>query len=318
MTKENIVFVLGAGSHYPYGFPIMKDLKADIIKNFPDQYSELYYTGGSDNMRRMFRQNAKIFVDNFHESPIESIDTYLHLNDKFAEIGKAAIFCNLLKKEKESLNIKQDQDDWFKILFNKMLSPNMGVDSLKDFQSGNITFITFNYDRLLEHKFFKALKATYTQSAENEIIESFNRIKIIHVYGSLGELDVLGYNDFNNNKLRFGNTEIDYTNTGKKFQDGIKLIHERTTGNDYTEIKEKISGAKWIYFLGFGYGYENLNILNIPQNLNPQQIINGTGVFLGEGQIKNITLFLQNNQTPKGPEVNISKDCSYVLTNHLF
>jgi hypothetical protein len=321
MIESKTVFILGAGAHYPYGFPIMSKLKTEIVENFPNQYIHFQRSQWQKNQAKM---DAGRFVTNFNLSPIESIDLYLHCNKEFAEMGKAAIFYNLLFKEKdfrtdnylkylEKNNIPKD--DWFRIIFNQMMDHESGEDGLKNFQSDKISFITFNYDRFLEFMFFRALRFTYGKYSEAEIVEAAKKIKIYHIYGSLGKLNYSPNESAN--ELRFGETDIDYYMTGNNFMNNIKLIHERNPGKDGSDFQEIISNAKRIYFLGFSYADENLKLLNIPNCFNDSSTIYGTGFLYEDPQILKYKRKLSKSIQHSNSVYLIKGDCSYLLRNYL-
>jgi hypothetical protein len=300
------VVILGAGAHYPYGFPIMKELKDEIITNLSIRFP---FYPNDPNSAEALRQSITNFIKKFKLSPINSIDLYLTLNanvNNFPMIGKSAIFLRLLQKEylfkvdkykKVSDNSdkkKMLDDDWFNIIFNYMINSRKGLTELKYFQHDNITFITFNYDRLLEFLFLRSLQNTYTANTEDEIFSVFSKIKILHVYGSLGD-----YYPDAPNYLDFGNTTIGYNSEGIKFIKNIKLINERNQEPNNSEIIDVITRAERIYFLGFSYQNENLEILNIPKSFTQKMKVYGTALSFFKEERDRIETRMTNTINPK-------------------
>jgi hypothetical protein len=321
MLNKRTVFIFGAGAHVPYGFPTMEMLKKDIITNFEYQYRHFF---SNEFSKKIGATQAKEFINSLRYSNIDSIDLFLFNNQGYSnydEIGKSAIFYNLLSKELLFLNdtYKNDKssqdiysDNWFNILFNKMIDRRMGKEGLYNFGTQNVTFITFNYDRLLEFLFFRSLVHTYKSYDEKEIVATLKKLDIYHVYGSLGELNYT--KNSNESGLKFGEMDIQFENNGVKRTGDIKLIHERNELSK--EVVNKIESAERIFFLGFGFAPENLSMLKIPTALNQFQKVYGTGYGWEPGQIKWITNYLKKNQISLTPEVEIlDLNCSRLLNN---
>jgi len=70
------------------------------------------------------------------------------------------------------------------------------------------------------------------------------------------------------------------------------VIHERTD-LDLDNAKQKISDARRIFFLGFGYAEENLEILNIPKLFNKEQEVYGTALGKTKKEISGIKSGMQ-------------------------
>jgi hypothetical protein len=186
MNSKQTVLVLGAGASIPYGFPSGETLKQDIIEtldiNKPTEETNKWY----DIIRRTFKySNNEIeeFRINLQESYQPTIDAFLERQRRFLPIGKAAIALSLIPRENDvsfSDNNNQEQK-WYHKLFQK-LDSNIGR-----FNECNISIITFNYDRSLEHFIFQRIMYSYG-CAEEECKKKMQNIPIIHVYGQLGYL----------------------------------------------------------------------------------------------------------------------------------
>ncbi|MEJ5260180.1 MAG: hypothetical protein WHS88_08335 [Anaerohalosphaeraceae bacterium] len=148
--------------------------------------------------------------------------------------------------------------------------------------------ITFNYDRSFEYYFLCALAAKYKVPAQ-EAARIFSNLRIVHVYGQLGELPELvstddeagkekavPYDSFREEKNRWG---INLRNAA----DGIQLLWD--TPND--KISENIKKAQEIIYqqnntlLFLGFGFDPTNIERIMPIKEIDIEISAYGTFFG-------------------------------------
>lgn len=197
-----------------------------------------------------------------------SIDAFLEQNEKYVDIGKHAIAAALFPNENyNNLLGMIGGEYWYDYLYHRLISGS----NIDDFSQNQLNVITFNYDRSLEIFLHRALIGFYGRS-EEETRKLLSNIHILHVYGSLGPLPwqtndakaIINYNG----KI----SEKRIVECAKN----IKTIHEASedTG-DITLARELLKNARRIYFLGFGYHQENLDILRI-QDLDHNRDIMGT------------------------------------------
>lgn len=289
MINTQTLFILGAGASWPYGFPTGQGLREYIIYKFPEYYRQIltpYY-----NRSRSSMDEAMVEVDHFIKAfkgaPRTTIDDFLSINPAYQNIGKKAIATSILYYEKESkfgedINNHQ-QEDWFSLLFNKMIEGFTSSNSLDDFAKNKISFITFNYDRSLEHFFYTAL-LSYFDSRKDDIIldtKKYIPFTISHVYGQIdkSEWDKEA-------KTSFYRPSIDYQWINV-LKDNIKVIGEREEKDD-VEISKLLSNAEIIFFLGFGYATENIEALNFLKNIRDETQIYGTGKDFTKEEIEEI------------------------------
>ena len=97
-------------------------------------------------------------------------------------------------------------------------------EDYKKFLDNEITFITFNYDRSLEHFFYNSFLTLTNLIPEIQKVELLKKIKIFHVYGTLADLP--WQNDANQG-LPYGN-EI-WVEHIVKNKNNIKTISERSS-----------------------------------------------------------------------------------------
>jgi len=313
MISGKTTFILGAGAHKPWGFPIMSELKALIIRDFSGQYyNYLNFISDSkifrDNKRHLIEEN---FVKNYEISPVCSIDRFLRENPKFSNDGKMAIIFNLLAKENlfiSEYSKKELNDNWFNYLFNIMIDFS---ENPTDILKNDVAFITFNYDRTLEYLFLQSLRCTYTDLYYEKVVDIYKKIPIYHVYGKLGNLKEDNAN-VQEPFLVYGEMFNAVYHRIEELSKNIMLIQERKS-NNYDSILKRISESNNIYFLGFSYDIANMEILGFPEILNEQNIY-GTALSQTKHEISKIKARLS-----KHSRYDIIQDLEslQLLRNHL-
>lgn len=253
MITRPTVFVLGAGASYGFGYPLGKNLVEIILKNFdpvnPKNTIELFKgLGFSEEEIASFRNELK-----FSASP--SIDTFLEPRKEDERIlGKLAIANALIPFENEEPLFYDNS--WYSIFFNKINS------SFENFDKNKVSFITFNYDRSLEHFLFTTLKNRY-QKTEQECAAKLKNIPIVHLYGKLALLPWERTNP--SDYTRDYNPKIT-PHFLRKSSTSLKIIYDKVdlpNDTDFKKAKLLLNGARKIYFLGFGYHTDNLERLRI-------------------------------------------------------
>jgi len=290
MIKENTVFILGAGASNPYGLPTGDELRKYLCNEFSHDYEMNILAQiqeghlSKDFEHREAIDMARIFARNFTNSHTPSIDLYLSRKRDEPEtvfMGKMAIIFSILKSEQSSQfepNIQDDkkkEQDWYFELYARMTNTLIEPDSYKLFGDNNVSFITFNYDRTLEHFFYISIHHSFfprnlTATHKREIWSVLNEIPIIHVYGQVAPLP--WQNDASNIPYR---TPVKYRHL-EHFRENIQTIYEADADGIKTKVSKKISEAKKIFFLGFRYADENLKTLGIPKVFTQRQKIYGT------------------------------------------
>ena len=319
MIKEDTVFILGAGASWPYGLPTSEELRIKICQNFADRIKNLVEARAPDKAERMYKE-ALEFTDAFYGSS-DSIDLWLMNNKRFITIGKHAIITYILQGESNG-NLRErsphPEQDWYTHLWKKMKDDSKVIQNFESFSSNNIDFITFNYDRSLEHFLIGCIaNRFYTHNiSEKEIIDQFNTRKIIHIYGKIAPLNWQSKRKF----LPYGHNPenmwlAEYTNN-------IKIIEEAEKTKEVEDAVSLIKKAKRIFFLGFGYAQENLKILDIPKILNRSTKIFGTAIGLNEEERKDKINLITTPSTPQAlfNNKNIRMepvDCLELLKKHL-
>jgi hypothetical protein len=258
------VFVLGAGASQPFNLPLGIELYRAVIDNF----------GRNGVKRELFldttsHSEAQLddFLNALGRSGLTSVDAFLERRfDEFLEIGKAAMAIELMLREEESHLWKAP--NWMLYLYGLM-----GCKSFEDFSGNDVSFVTFNYDRSLEHFLCTSLASSYGRPIEHSANE-IKHIPIIHLHGRLGYLPWEGKNG-----RAYGDKTIDHRIVDLCVKE-MRVVHEDITDRDadFAEAKRLLKAAKRVYLMGFGFGNKNVERIDLP-SLEPE-IFYGTAYGL--------------------------------------
>ena len=268
MISKKTVFILGAGAHIPYGFPSGKELIRNVVaqlrvaQNHSDLNLRALPQRSGVNSQYVQQQNIARFIDSLSQAGQASIDTFLNANQHmggYDVLGKVGVAQTLLQSEANFLTAKthekNTQYDWFEYLFEKMAD---GIGKVEHFfRDNHISFITFNYDRLLEFKLFNSLKNSFNIASDQDVLNMVSAIPIHHVYGSLGEFEPSRFGDLNQWESSFKS---------------INTIYEVSAGQS-DAVNSAISAlneAEKICLLGFGFHHENVSLLDLPRVIEEQ------------------------------------------------
>lgn len=257
ITDYNTVFILGAGASCPYGFPTAEGLKNDICTNYSKKIRHLREDINPEQLNgfiNLFKYSGEISIDNFL-ARYEKLDKFKYVISH----GKAAIFISISNFERNSPlynDFLQIRDDWYGWIYRKMRPFN----DISDLSKNKVSFITFNYDRSLEHYFLTSLCNSFGYVNKSIIMEKLSSIPIVHVYGELGSLE-----EMDDNYLSFGG-KCNFIEISK-FKDNIKTMYERNE-NRNEKIDEILKDAEKIFILGFGFDKENVQFLKLKKYLS--------------------------------------------------
>lgn len=249
MLTRRTVLVLGAGASVPFNFPTGLTLSNEIVQGCAQNahHFELLKTLG-----HFLPEEINRFRVAFYLSGKNSIDAFLEHRSEFLKIGKAAIAISLIPYERTDHIFTFSPDNWLRYVFNQMST------SFDEFGKNPLSIVTFNYDRVVEHFLFTALKHSYGKS-DKECIEVLNQIPIVHLHGRLGCLPWQGVGG------RAFSHEADQQSLRVSI-DNLKIIHEDITDGrdeDFTTAKRLLAQAQQIFFLGFGFNRTNVERLDI-------------------------------------------------------
>lgn len=261
MITTPTVFILGAGASYPYEYPLGEELRKHLYKSSSISLSDISRIA---DLRTSFR-----------ESSTASIDQFLNRNQEFGDLGKEMITAAIFEYERRSKfrESTERSGDWYTYLFRHMTETLNEPDSYNDFKNNTVSFITFNYDRSLEHFFYQSLRNSFISAEADKIFEQFKSIPIHHVYGRLPNLPF--ENSTSNVPYGPGNQHSLSPMSINQYSKNIKIMYERQE-SEYEEMTDIIRHAERIFFLGFGFAKENVERLKINEALDYGQAIFGT------------------------------------------
>ena len=237
---------------------------------------ELFLALDGENRLRDFRKK-------FEDSSTKSIDLFMARNPKLAPVGKCIIAFEMFRAESRSLfrerveweqgrrkrfqefrslewflNYKDFQGgDWYSYFFDRLTTGITGIENLPDFSKGEITFITFNYDRSLEYFLYESFRNSFLDIQETQIIQCLKSLRILHVYGQIAPL-----------KWQDSTQGVDYrppinASLLHSASLNIRTIYEEQQNPELMAARDLISQADQIFFLGFGYAPENMEVLGL-------------------------------------------------------
>lgn len=260
MINIPTVFVLGAGASEPYGLPLGNQLRLNILERYLT-YNER--SGIIYKTTRFGQPDIDEFISALGNSGLGSVDAFLERRPEFMDIGKAMMGIELLHGEVHT-HLWQDQNNWLTYLYRTMIG-----NSLDQFAGNKVSFVTFNYDRSVEHFLFVSLKNTFGCSDE-QAAEAVTKIPAVHLHGRLGHLPWQAQRTSipwqgQRTVIEYGDNEIDE----RKMQiitRQIKVVHEELTDGrdkDFEQAKELLGKASRVYLLGFGFGARNVQRLGL-------------------------------------------------------
>lgn len=279
MIRKKTVFILGAGSSVPYGYPTAPELRRDIISKFKSKFKNYFAEFYSDKVDFNMRfEPFKEMIYYFDKSSIQSIDLFLSRNKKFDRLGKFITVLMLLNNERESKfreNMDDPKLDWYTAIYNELTNEIINDNQLELFKENDVCFITFNYDRSLEHFLYESFSNSFTSKVDDIANLLNEHLKIIHIYGKLADLE------WQSDKgIPYG-SDIAFRGI-QDCMNNINLMFDTRK-----EISNLLFEANEIYFLGFGYYIGNLTSLSIPNVLaDGRNILNIYGTALGQTEVQ--------------------------------
>lgn len=304
MIAQSTVFIIGAGGSKPYGYPTGHELRQEILAGNWKKWA--------DN-----EVSANEFIQHYNLSSNESIDLFLSRNCKYAKLGKMAVAYCIMEAEKRS-RFRSDvhggtEEDWYSYLFNKMVEGIVSEKDIDDFEKNKCTFITFNYDRSFEHFMFESLQHSFVDVSEERVKRIWSSQPVFHVYGQVAQLPWespehgVAYREGDNRPVA-------------PFIDGIFLINEERGAIDTIRKQDLIRNAEKVFFLGFGYHPENLELLGFPGVYVGEKKIYGSAIGFCKEELDKISLSITRRNPPvsgKRYQIHPESSCKEVLRKYL-
>jgi len=258
MINKRTVFLLGAGANVPYGFSTGGELLHKLRGVDPQ---ELMGNAG----RQITEAEAAAFRAAVLDNMLPSIDPMLEHRADLVRVGKRAM-ATLLYKDEANAGPRSFDEDWMAFIFERMAND---APSMSAFAQNAVSFVTFNYDRYLEHRFIRGLVARYRVTGR----EAWDAVKqmFVHLYGSLGRLPdqaPQGLNDGTIVPLGAAESPGVYT-LGVALpiaENAIRIVHDAAPlPPEFDEAMRRFQTAEQVLFLGFGFGRQNVERLRTGQ-----------------------------------------------------
>ena len=201
-----------------------------------------------------------------------SVDAFLESQKlEIQQAGKVAIALTLLRFEEDGGNgserlnprrysekfhrnanpqeVARAEDHWYQYLAHFLSS---GV-SKEHFADHKLSIVTFNYDRSLEEYLYRVLGARYDCDAHDLV----KTIPVVHLHGSLGPLE------WESPGGRQYGGPFDMKAVLPVAAGSLNIVSDEIPEDDkaFTKAREKLSEAKYVGFLGFGYHEASLRRL---------------------------------------------------------
>jgi hypothetical protein len=285
MFKSKTLFIVGAGASCEVGLPSGAELKAKIADRldikFADGYSQ---SSGDRKIVEALRKHVKEVENNRDINPYLgpawqiksalplalSIDNYIdaHRGDKKIELcGKLGIVSSIIASEKDSRLYFNERNSekfdtnlkgaWYAYFFQR-LTENVDKSRVGEIFK-NVSIVTFNYDRCIEH-FLKHSLAIYYGLDDREAEEIISTLVILHPYGQVGYLPWQRNNQ--RATVGFGGTysgDFDLLAVAGQIKTFTEQFEE---GDALKTIRDEVAEAEVIVFLGFAFADQNMELLN--------------------------------------------------------
>jgi hypothetical protein len=274
MQRTHTVFVVGAGASASYGFPVGWNLVQRLVRSAHKGVE-------SPTFRTLLdcgHQHADVvaFAEALRRSGRTSIDAFLEGRPDFDALGRRAIAAALIPFETVAnlFSVERD-DDWLRYLCQFI------VGGRATFEGREVSIVTFNYDRTIEHFFASALQGGFGLT-EAEAADRMRHLEVIHVYGQLGDLP------WQSGEYQRAFEPSATAQAVVAAADQIRIIHQadETRDEGLHRARAVLSVAKRVVFLGFGYHPTNLRRLGLNMTMDgaPELLGSAYGLLDGERQ----------------------------------
>ena len=317
MFDKKTVFVVGAGGSCEVGLPLGDELKAKIAKcvdiKFENGQRQISGDTNITEALRILCRDIGVQSINGHlhagwaissgMPQAISIDNFLHTHADDSNIklvGKLGIVASILAAERKSkfycdsrdgLNLANIPSSWHRTL-TKMLLEGVQTNDFNDIFD-NISIITFNYDRCIEHYLSLAL-SNQLLIPIGQAQSVVNKLEVAHPYGQIGRLS---WQNGNTPAVAFGAHAQPRLLLDIASQ--IRVFTERVEDRQAMDnIHRLISAAEVVVYLGFSYGNLNLELLSLPERARQPKVIFGTTAGISTPNVKHIERQIKESMGP--------------------
>ncbi|AZQ68769.1 hypothetical protein EF888_17520 [Silicimonas algicola] len=289
MALGTMVFVVGAGASAEFKLPVGRRLAEMISKDFRfDLTDKMDFAGGSkiafdfatalaEQICIPKRSNLASLSERLFNGVAlaPSIDNYLHshVSDEFrVRFGKYLIAETIARSEKASIlnfrgkgsfDFSLTANTWLHGLFALLVTAG-DIASFKA-RLRNISFICFNYDRIIEWFLFLAVQTMFDLSEDEAADLLLEYLDIYHPYGVFAKLD------YSNIASGFG--EVRGHSAYVEGKSELKTFTEQANAATISIVREKIARADKLFFLGFSYMKINMEFLTPEAGCDASHVI---------------------------------------------
>jgi len=301
MIRKPTLLVFGAGVSCDYGFPTGRKLLMDVANNLRAP-SRLYEQMEELEFDKSFLVQ---FSRELRDSMLPSVDAFLALqkDQQYVRLGKSAIAASLIPLEKDNVLRSRDELKLYEYLWSRL------TGTPETYAGNQLSVITFNYDRSFEQFLRQVLFASHPECRGDPagLKSALSHFEVHHIYGSLGDLDhtSAGYLPYDIEYHKGSLTSGVITKSASR----LKLYNEKSDNSMTHRIRELITEAQIICFLGFGFhelNIKRLEFFGLGQNQRTKLF--GTAYGLGAGQCDSIGQMFRDIQKSHAEERRESLD----------
>lgn len=298
MFRANTVLVLGAGASVEVGLPVGADLLHKITELTHITYEHFRMKSGdhkiSEAIKILVNEGREVDKYNQHleaawqlgrsAKQALSIDNVIDaLEDQKVElVGKLGIIRAILSAEGSSpafrktdrfpneINLENFSNTWYSY-FSKILTENLKKSEIDNIFN-NLSIINFNYDRCLEYYLPHSIGNYYGLNPDN-VHHLVNGLKIYRPYGVTGKLP---WQAGDTPTVPFGSGSSEQISSlASHIKTFTERLDEEKTLND---IRECISSADRIIFLGFAFHRQNVALISSYVKRNVEILATSFGI----------------------------------------
>lgn len=293
MFRSKTVIIVGAGASKEVNLPVGEELKGKISQKIDIRFEngfqqssgcyqitealrKLVNNGGFQGdinpyLHTSWKVKDALLVNRSIDNALLSLS-----HDDLAETcGKLGIVSSILEAEKnsklyykrtnrENLHFGGIQDTWYPRFFNMLAEEISGHDADKIFDS--VSFVSFNYDRCIEHFLYEALQKRFALN-EQDSKSLLAKLEIFHPYGCIGDLP--WKNPDPNPHVAYGAERAELLGIAKR----IKTFNEDFEDSPHIQnIRKLIAEAETLVFLGFAFHKKNMELISPNKMTNIKRV----------------------------------------------
>jgi hypothetical protein len=311
MFKSKTLFIVGAGASQEAGLPTGTELKTAIAKKLDIRYApgnpyvpvsgdpaiareiSEYAQRSNLNMNIILHDAWKIrdampqaisidnFIDAHNTSPGVVLTGKLGIAQAIIEAEKnGRLYLEPIPGQDQKFDHTKIPGSWY-LPFFQLLTENIRKEDASTLFT-NVSFVTFNYDRCIEHYIYHAIQNYY---GIQDIPQLMQNLKISHPYGVVGALP------WQNPRTHVSFGGLLRNANLIAVANEIRTFTERMQGNDpaLASIRQQVQEAETIVFLGFGYADLNMELLSLEKTGSVGRVF-GTAKGVSDIDVKTIII----------------------------